>query len=65
LGKPKNGIEISLSKLNVIRIVEDGKSGFFQGGVYDGQVIDELWDLGYLTLLVSSFPIPFVLGTDA
>ncbi|KAJ5611903.1 hypothetical protein N7528_009008 [Penicillium herquei] len=49
LGRLKNGIEISMAKLNWIEISEDETSGFFGGGVYDGQVIDELWEEGFVT----------------
>lgn len=49
LGKLKNGIEISMFQLQDITISDDKTSALFQGGVWDGQVIDELWDQGYVT----------------
>jgi len=38
-----------MAQLNWIEIAEDEASGFFGGGVYDGQVIDELWEEGFVT----------------
>ncbi|KAK3292854.1 FAD binding domain-containing protein [Chaetomium fimeti] len=49
LGKLKNGIEISLSQLTAIEIAEDQESAFFEGGVWDGQVVDALWEQGFVT----------------
>lgn len=48
-----DGIEINLSSLGNIEIQPDGETAWFQGGTYDGQVIDYLWDRGY----VASKPI--------
>lgn len=36
-------------QLQDITISDDKTSALFQGGVWDGQVIDELWDQGYVT----------------
>ncbi|KAI2602122.1 FAD binding domain-containing protein [Hypoxylon sp. NC1633] len=49
LSQLKNGISISMAQLNAIEIAKDGTSAFFGGGVYDGQVIDVLWEKGYVT----------------
>ena len=43
-----NGIQIDMSALQSIKIQPDGKTAWFEGGTYDGQVIDYLWDKGYV-----------------
>ncbi|BDD63014.1 hypothetical protein MAP00_007964 [Monascus purpureus] len=49
LGRLKNGIEISMAQLTDIKIADDEASAFFGGGVWDGQVIDALWEKGFVT----------------
>ncbi|KAF7520829.1 hypothetical protein PCG10_008755 [Penicillium crustosum] len=49
LGRLKNGIEISMAQLTDIEIADDEASAFFGGGVWDGQVIDALWEQGFVT----------------
>lgn len=44
-----NGIQINMASLQRIRIQPSGKSAWFQGGTYDGQVTRYLWDRGYVT----------------
>ncbi|KAI0104017.1 hypothetical protein GGR51DRAFT_561393 [Nemania sp. FL0031] len=41
-----SGIQIDMSLLRDIEIQPDKKTAWFQGGAYDGQVIDYLWDRG-------------------
>ncbi|KAI1398668.1 hypothetical protein F4819DRAFT_502163 [Hypoxylon fuscum] len=43
-----NGIQISMSGLQSIDIQPDGETAWFQGGTYDGQVMEYLWDRGYV-----------------
>lgn len=43
------GIQISMAQLRKVTIAKDGKSALMQGGVYDAQVIEELWNAGYVT----------------
>ncbi|KAK3948167.1 hypothetical protein QBC32DRAFT_408795 [Pseudoneurospora amorphoporcata] len=43
-----DGIQIYLAKLRNIDIQPSGKSAWFGGGVYDGQVSRYLWDKGYV-----------------
>ncbi|KAI2620857.1 hypothetical protein GGS21DRAFT_541800 [Xylaria nigripes] len=43
-----NGIQIDMVKLDSITVQPDGKSAWFQGGVYSGQVSDYLWERGYV-----------------
>ncbi|OTB06090.1 hypothetical protein M426DRAFT_259507 [Hypoxylon sp. CI-4A] len=43
-----NGVQINLAKLRNITIQPDGKSALFQGGVYDGQALNYLWNQGYV-----------------
>ncbi|KAJ8104596.1 hypothetical protein ONZ43_g7774 [Nemania bipapillata] len=43
------GIQIDMTLLMSITISKDKKSALFQGGTYDQQVIDYLWDRGYVT----------------
>lgn len=42
------GIQINLAGLRNIEIAKDGKSALMQGGVYVDQVINTLWDAGYV-----------------
>ncbi|KAK7931188.1 hypothetical protein PG985_001900 [Apiospora marii] len=42
------GLMIDLGQLLHIEIQPDGKSAWFQGGTYDGQVKDYLWEQGYV-----------------
>ncbi|KAK8071484.1 FAD-binding domain-containing protein [Apiospora hydei] len=44
-----NGIQIDVGLLQNITISEDGTYGLFQGGTFDQQVIDYLWERGYVT----------------
>ncbi|KAK2038886.1 FAD-binding domain-containing protein [Colletotrichum somersetense] len=44
-----NGVQINMASLRGIEIQPSGKSAWFQGGVYDGQVMRYLWDRGYVT----------------
>ncbi|KAL8371158.1 hypothetical protein RB595_001146 [Gaeumannomyces hyphopodioides] len=46
------GIQIDMSKLQRITIQpgDPAKTAWFQGGTYDRQVIDYLWDRGYVTV---------------
>ncbi|KAK7906563.1 hypothetical protein PG985_016300 [Apiospora marii] len=44
-----NGIQIDVGLLRNITISEDGTYGLFQGGTFDQQVIDYLWERGYVT----------------
>ncbi|KAK8067444.1 FAD-binding domain-containing protein [Apiospora saccharicola] len=44
-----NGIQVDVGLLRNITIKKDGKTGLFQGGTFDQQVIDYLWDRGYVT----------------
>ena len=41
-----NGLMIEMSGLTNIDIQPDNKSAWFQGGTYDGQVMEYLWDRG-------------------
>jgi hypothetical protein len=43
------GIQIDLASLRGMTIQSDKKSAVFQGGAYGGQVIEALWDQGYVT----------------
>ncbi|KAL7624848.1 hypothetical protein AAE478_004062 [Parahypoxylon ruwenzoriense] len=45
------GIQISMDLLRRITINDSGKTAWFQGGTYDQQVIDELFERGYVTRL--------------
>ncbi|KAI1499778.1 hypothetical protein F5X99DRAFT_410695 [Biscogniauxia marginata] len=42
------GIQISMELLTKITINEGGETAWFQGGTYDQQVIDELFEQGYV-----------------
>lgn len=44
-----DGIQINMASLQRIRIQPSGKSAWFEGGTYDGQVTRYLWDRGYVT----------------
>ncbi|KAH8588215.1 FAD-binding domain-containing protein [Bisporella sp. PMI_857] len=44
-----SGMQIDMNLLRDITIQRGGKTAIFQGGTYDGQVIDYLWDKGYVT----------------
>ncbi|KAJ4305632.1 hypothetical protein N0V90_001163 [Kalmusia sp. IMI 367209] len=43
-----NGIQINMVKLQNINIQAGGKTAWFQGGVFDAQVSDYLWEKGYV-----------------
>ncbi|KAI0532242.1 hypothetical protein GGR58DRAFT_523389 [Xylaria digitata] len=45
-----DGMEIDMALLRDIKIQPDKKSAWFQGGTFDGQVIDYLWDRGFITM---------------
>jgi FAD/FMN-containing dehydrogenase len=42
------GIQIDMKALTGITVQEDGKTAWMQGGAYNGAVIDELWEAGYV-----------------
>ena len=42
------GLQIDMSVLTKIEYQPDMKTAWFQGGTYDQQVMEELWDLGYV-----------------
>ncbi|PLB52313.1 FAD-binding domain-containing protein [Aspergillus steynii IBT 23096] len=42
------GLQIDLSSLTNIDIAGDKKTAWFQGGTYDGQVMEVLWEKGYV-----------------
>ncbi|RAL62718.1 hypothetical protein DID88_004561 [Monilinia fructigena] len=44
-----NGLQLDMGLLRNIDIQRGGKTAIFQGGTFDGQVIDYLWDKGYVT----------------
>lgn len=44
-----SGIQINVEALQGITIQPDGESAVLQAGTYGGQVIEELWDKGYVT----------------
>lgn len=44
-----SGLEIDMQLLTGITIQSNGKSALFQGGTYDQQVMDTLWEEGYVT----------------
>ncbi|KAL4950916.1 hypothetical protein BDW69DRAFT_201853 [Aspergillus filifer] len=48
LGRFHNGIQISLVQLRELTIAEDGTSATFGGGSYSNEVINYLWDAGYV-----------------
>jgi len=41
-------MQINMGGLRAITIKPGAKTAIFQGGTYDGQVIDYLWDKGYV-----------------
>ncbi|KAJ2982867.1 hypothetical protein NUW58_g6354 [Xylaria curta] len=43
------GLMISMEQLLKIEMQPDRKSAWFQGGTYDGQVMNYLWERGYVT----------------
>ncbi|KAK6210534.1 hypothetical protein LQW54_006142 [Pestalotiopsis sp. IQ-011] len=43
------GLQINLGQLTGISIAEDGTSALVQGGVDNGQVLEAVWDQGYVT----------------
>ena len=49
LGKLKKRIEVSLSQLVSITLVEYKQTALMQGSVYCGQVIHTLWEQGNVT----------------
>jgi len=49
-----NGIQINLANLNSITIELDGKSAWFGGGTYTGQVANFLWERGFITTTASA-----------
>ncbi|RYP55563.1 hypothetical protein DL769_010120 [Monosporascus sp. CRB-8-3] len=53
LGRFK-GLQIDMSTLTAITIQPNGKTAWFQGGVYGRQIIDTLWERGYVTTTGSS-----------
>lgn len=56
-----NGIQISMSGLQSIDIQPDGETAWFQGGTYDGQVMEYLWDRGYVAS--KSYPLSWSLSS--
>lgn len=42
------GLQIDMASLTKIDIQRDKKTAWFQGGTYDGQVMDVLWEKGYV-----------------
>ncbi|KAF7863838.1 hypothetical protein EAF04_006803 [Stromatinia cepivora] len=44
-----SGLQLDMGLLRDINIQQGGKTAILQGGTYDGQVIDYLWDKGYVT----------------
>lgn len=42
------GLQIDMASLRNISIKADGKTAWFQGGTYDQQVMEYLWDEGYV-----------------
>jgi len=42
------GIQIDMGLLTTITIQPGGKSAIFQGGTWDQQVIEYLWERGYV-----------------
>jgi len=43
------GIEINLSQLTNIKITPGKKSAWFQGGTSGGNIIETLWNQGFVT----------------
>lgn len=44
-----SGIEIDVELLTGLTIQPDGKTAIFQGGTYGAEIIEALWDKGYVT----------------
>ncbi|CAH0003347.1 unnamed protein product [Clonostachys byssicola] len=44
------GLQLDMTLLNAITIDPSGKTALFQGGVYGRQIIDTLWDKGYIAV---------------
>jgi FAD/FMN-containing dehydrogenase len=44
-----NGIEINMRSLNSIHVNSNNKTALFQGGVYGLEVLETLWDKGFVT----------------
>ncbi|KDN59786.1 hypothetical protein CSUB01_10237 [Colletotrichum sublineola] len=44
-----NGVQINMASLASIKTQPSGKSAWFDGGAYGGQVMRYLWDRGYVT----------------
>jgi hypothetical protein len=44
-----DGLQINMAQLRNITISNDRESALMQGGVYGAQVIQALWDQGYVT----------------
>ncbi|KAI1489089.1 hypothetical protein F5X96DRAFT_642522 [Biscogniauxia mediterranea] len=44
-----SGIEINVDQLQGVTIADDGETATFQAGTYGAQVIQYLWDAGYVT----------------
>jgi len=42
------GVQVDMSGLSSIQIQASGKTAWFQGGAYDGEAIQYLWDRGYV-----------------
>lgn len=42
------GVQIDMSGLQEIHIQPEGQTAWFQGGTFDGQVMEYLWDQGYV-----------------
>lgn len=49
-----DGLMIDLGQLLSINIQPDKKSAWFQGGTYDGQVMDYLWEKGFVASKISA-----------
>ncbi|GAP88217.1 putative FAD binding domain-containing protein [Rosellinia necatrix] len=48
------GMQIDMTSLSSLTIQPDNKSAIIQGGAYLGEVIDTLWDAGYVAVTGSS-----------
>lgn len=42
------GVQIDMASLRNISINADGKTAWFQGGTYDQQVMEYLWEEGFV-----------------
>jgi len=56
-----SGIEINVDKLRGITIQPDGKTAIFQAGTFGSEIIERLWDQGYVTT-TGSTPCVGLLG---